>query len=225
MERGAALLGIPLMGIAALTGLIDKALSDSRLPDAYVKVCLLSGGGFNYYDYPASGDIIIIVRDYRPRGEPVRADICSFKRHSGSPIRRIKSLNYLENVVARREANRTGYNESAILNEKGEITECTSSNIFWVGKDTLCTPSLDCGLLAGVTREILINSAPELGLTVEEGGYYPEDLAGSRFAFLTNSLSGSLLISELGGLSLPLGDELYESIKKLLYAKLGWDQN
>jgi hypothetical protein len=60
---------------------------------------------------------------------------------------------------------------------------------------------------------------------VEEGGHYPEDLAGSRFAFLTNSLSGSLLISELGGLSLPLGDELYESIKKLLYAKLGWDQN
>lgn len=225
MERGAALLGIPLIGMAALTGLIDKALSDSRLPDAYVKVCLLSGGGSSYYDYPASGDIVIIVRDYRAREEPVKANICSFKRHSESPIRRIKSLNYLENVIARREANRTGYNESAILNEKGEITECTSSNIFWARKDTLYTPSLDCGLLAGITREILINFASEVGLAVEEGGYYPEDLAGSRFAFLTNSLSGSLLISELGGLSLPLKDELYESIKKLLRVKLGWDQN
>ena len=223
MERGAGLLGIPLAGIGNLINLIEQALSDTHLPDAYVKVCLLSDGGSNYYDSPKRGAVAIIIRDYIPREEPVKVSISNFNRNSGSPVTRIKSLNYLENVIARREANRTGFDESLFLNERGELSECTSSNIFWVKKYTLYTPSFECGILPGVTREILIKSVSALGLTIEEGRYYPEDLEGSGFAFLTNSLSGSLIISRLGGLNLPVHDDLYESIKKQLHSKLGWD--
>jgi 4-amino-4-deoxychorismate lyase len=222
MERGARLLGIPLAGIGDLIKLIEQALSDTYLSDAYVKVCLLSDGGYNYYDSPKRGEIAIIIRDYVPREESIKVAIGNFKRSSESPVNRIKSLNYLENVIARRGANRAGFDESLFLNERGELLECTSSNIFWIKEDTLYTPSLECGILPGVTREILINSVSDLGVTVAEGGFTTEDIAGAEFAFLTNSLSGSLIISKFEGLNLRVKDELYESIKKRLHSKLGW---
>ncbi|MFI5322170.1 MAG: aminotransferase class IV [Thermodesulfobacteriota bacterium] len=222
MEHGAGVLGIPHIGIGDLADLIKQAVSETRLSDAYVKVCLLSEGSSAYYDYPTKGDILVIVREYAPREEPVKISNSSFKRSSESPVYRIKSLNYLENVIARREANQKGFDESLFVNENEEIAECTSSNIFWIGNDTLYTPSIDCGILPGITREILINSVSELGITVEEGRFSPEDIAGCEFAFLTNSLSGSFIISQLGGLNLPVKNHLYESVKELLHEKLEW---
>jgi 4-amino-4-deoxychorismate lyase len=223
MKRGAGILGIPLAGMEDFARLIKESLSEARMDDAYVKVCLLSDGGAGYYDRPNRGDILVIVRDYVPRTEPVRMSRCSFGRSSESPVHRIKSLNYLENVIARRGANLMGFDESLFLNEKGEISECTSSNIFWVRDGTLYTPSLDCGILPGITREILINSVSSLGLTVEEGGFSPEDLTCSECTFLTNSISGSVPISQLGELKLHINNDLYNSIETLLYAKLGWE--
>lgn len=222
MARGAGLLRIPLMNREGLADLIDKALSGSGISDAYVKVCLLSEGGLAYFHEPERGDVAVVVREYDSRNEPIKVCINKFRRVSASPIRSIKSLNYLENIIARREAEANGYDEAVLLNERGEVTECTASNIFWVSKDTLFTPSVECGILPGIIREILIDSIDELGLSVEEGEYRPECLIGSRLAFLTNSLSGSILISRLGETALPSDGELYEAIKKLLSAKLGW---
>ena len=148
--------------------------------------------------------------------------INEFRRISDSPIYGVKSLNYLENIIARREARLNGYDEAVFLNERGEIAEGTASNIFWVKKDTLYTPSVECGILPGIIREILIDSVNALGLGVEEGGYYPESITGSRFAFLTNSLSGSMLIFQLGNAEFPLDDGLYETIKKRVITGLGW---
>jgi 4-amino-4-deoxychorismate lyase len=222
MEAGARMLQIPLMDKDSVIELVKKAVIDSGLPDAYVKICVLSGGSLNYYDIPEKGDIAIIIRDYAVRKEPVRASVNSFKRSSESPIRRVKSLNYLENVMARREAGLSGYDESIFLNERGEITESTSGNIFWFNNDVLFTPSLGTGILPGITRAVLIKFMHELGLRVEEGGYRPEHLVGSSFAFLTNSLVGSVLLMQLGEIVFPLNDKLYEGVRKLLTAKLGW---
>ena len=222
MQAGARLLKIPLIRKESMVELVNRAITDSGLLDAYVKICVLSDGGLNYSDDPAKGDIALLVRDYVLREEPIKASINSFKRSSESPIQGIKSLNYLENVIARREANRSGYNESVFLNERGEIAEATSGNIFWAKNNILYTPSLGSGILPGIARALLIKFINELGLSVEEGGYQPEDLAGSSFAFLTNSLVGSVLLSQLGEALFPLNDGLYKGIKKLLLTKLGW---
>lgn len=222
MERGARLLRIPFVERDDLAGNVDSVVMNSGIPDAYVKICLLSDGALNYYNDAARGDIAIVVRDYEPRTEPARVCINEFRRISDSPIHSVKSLNYLENIIARREARLKGYDEAVFLNERGEIAEGTASNIFWVEKDTLYTPSVNCGILPGIIREILIDSANTLGLGVEEGGYYPESMTGSRFAFLTNSLSGSVLISRLGNTEFPLDDGLYKTIKKRLLTGLGW---
>jgi 4-amino-4-deoxychorismate lyase len=195
---------------------------DIGYSDAYVKICLLSNGGLNYYDNPERGDIAVVVRDYASRKEPVRVCVSEFQRSSGSPVRSIKSLNFLENIIARREASREGYDEAIFLNEKGEIAEGTANNVFWVKKNTLYTPSFECGLLPGIVRELLINSASELGLCVEEGRYGPGCMTASSLAFLTNSLSGIVLISELGETALTFDNELYGAIKNLVFSRLGW---
>jgi len=222
MERGARLLRIPFVERDDLAGILKSAVANSGISDAYVKICLLSGGALNYYDDASRGDVAIVVRDYESRTGPARVCINEFRRISDSPIYGVKSLNYLENIIARREARLNGYDEAVFLNERGEIAEGTASNIFWVRKDTLYTPSVECGILPGIIREILIDSVNALCIGVEEGGYYPESLTGSRFAFLTNSLSGSMLISQLGNAEFPLDDGLYETIKKLVIAGLGW---
>jgi 4-amino-4-deoxychorismate lyase len=223
MSRGAGLLRIPLMDREELADLVNKIVMDSGYSDAYVKVCLLSNGGLKYYGNPERGDIAVVVRAYDSRKEPVKVCVSEFQRSSGSPVRSIKSLNFLENIVARREALSKGYDEAIFLNERGEIAEGTASNVFWVRKNTLCTPSVGCGLLPGIIREILINSAYELGLRIEEGRYGPGCLTASTFAFLTNSLSGAVLISQLGETAIhPFDNELYEAIKNLVFTRLGW---
>ncbi len=222
MERGARLLRIPFVERDDLDGIVKTVVTNSGIPDAYVKICLLSNGALNYYNDAVRGDIAIVVRDYEPRTEPVMVCINEFRRISDSPIHGVKSLNYLENIIARREARLKGYDEAVFLNERGEITEGTASNIFWVEKDTLYTPSVECGILPGIIREILLDSVSALGLGVEEGGYYPESMFNSRFAFLTNSLLGSVPISRLGNTEFPLDDGLYKTIKKRLLTGLGW---
>lgn len=222
MSRGARLLRIPLMGRDGLADLVDKILVNSGNTDANVKICLLSDGDLNYYSHPARGDIVVIVRDYNSPKERVRVCINEFRRSAGSPIRRIKSLNYLENIIARRDALRKGYNEAIFLNERGEIAEGTASNVFWVENNTLRTPSVECGILPGIIRELLINSANELGFRVEEGGYDPECLTRSRLTFLTNSLTGPVFITQLDETALPFDNGLYEAIKKLVFTRLGW---
>ena len=222
MERGAGLLGIPFIDRERFTDLIEEAVSGSGIRDAYVKVCLLSRGGLNYYDYASEGDVAIVVKAYESRKGLVKACINEFRRCSDSLVRGLKSLNYLENIIARRAAQRGGYDEAVFLNERGEVAEGSSSNIFWVHGDTLYTPSIDCGILPGTTREMLLSSANQLGLRVEEGHYPPECVSGSRFAFLTSSLAGSSCLSRFEHSIFSPEDELYESIKTLLFTKLGW---
>lgn len=222
IEGGAGLLGIPFSGREKFTRLVGKAVTESGIKDAYVKVCLLSRGGLNYYDYASDGDVAVIVKEYESRKGAVMARISEFGRNSDSPINRIKSLNYLENIVARRAAQKGGYDEAVFLNERGDVAEGSASNIFWVDGDTLYTPSIECGILPGITREILLESVDQVGLRVEEGRYSPESVSGSRFAFLTNSLVGCSYLSCFEHSKFPPTDELYESIKTMLYSKLGW---
>jgi branched-subunit amino acid aminotransferase/4-amino-4-deoxychorismate lyase len=104
-----------------------------------------------------------------------------------SPLCGIKSLNYLEHVLARDEAKSRDFDESVMLNERGEIVSATMANLFWVSKGTVHTPALACGALAGVTRECVIGLAGEVSVPVIEGVYALSDLAEADEIFLTSS--------------------------------------
>jgi 4-amino-4-deoxychorismate lyase len=152
---------------------------------------------------------------------PIKAQVASFRRSSQSPVHKLKSLNYMENILAKREAMLHGFDEAIFLNDKGELAEASASNIFWFKDEALLTPSLECGLLPGVIRGVLIELAKERGVKVIEGSFDLDSLIQSQGGFLTNSLIGAIAISHLGRFKLPISQH-FDMIKASLLEKLRW---
>jgi len=144
---------------------------------------------------------------YRPEvyQSGLRAITVSFPRNHRSPVVALKSLNYLENILGRREAAAAGADEGVFFNLQGELAEGTASNIFLLldGK-RLVTPATDSGLLPGIAREIVLSLVGSLGLTVSESAVTRRDIQEAREAWLTNSL---LEVAPLVSLDeAPIGD-------------------
>ncbi len=99
----------------------------------------------------------------------------------------VKSLNYLNNILAKIEAKRVGFQEALMLNDKGEVAECTGDNVFAYGKGVLYTPPLDAGSLRGITRGTVIEIAEELGVPLREQALTRYDLWTSDECFLTGT--------------------------------------
>jgi len=99
----------------------------------------------------------------------------------------VKSLNYLNNILAKIEAKRVGFQEALMLNDKGEIAECTGDNVFILSKGVLFTPPLDAGSLRGITRGVVIDLADELGVPYREQALTRYDLWTADECFLTGT--------------------------------------
>ncbi len=114
-----------------------------------------------------------------------------------------KTLNYLHNLLAKREAEERGAFEGLMLTTGGHVAECSMSNLFFIRDKTLYTPSLACGVLPGITRGVVLKVAPTLGLQTREGRYRPEVLYEADECFLTSSGLGILPVHTIDGRSFP----------------------
>jgi len=222
LNEGTDLLQLKMPDESYIKDLIDQAVGDSGIADLYIKLCVLSEGSNPFYESSQGSQVLILAMEYPKPKDSIKAGVCSFTKNSSSPILKIKSFNYLENIIARREALSKGYDEVLFLNEKGNITEGGAGNIFWYKTGTLYTPSVDCGLLPGTTREILLDIKDKLGIEIEEGGFSLEGLLSSEFAFFTNSLMGSVPITQINNQMIPLNNPVYTMIQKELLQELGW---
>ena len=110
----------------------------------------------------------------------------------------IKSGNYLNNVLALREARRSGAVDAVMLNEHGLLTECTTSNLFFVSDSRLCTPKLECGLLAGITRSHLLDLASADGIPTSEEAFRADDLLAADEIFITSTTKDVLPVARVG---------------------------
>ena len=222
MKEGAEVLGIPFPEVVDIERTLEKAILDSQISDAYVKICLLSGGCSVFYENSNGASILVVVRQYQFPDELIRAHVSSFRRNSTSRLLRVKSLNYLESILAKRNARGLGFDEAIFLNEKGEITEGSANNIFWLKGRVLFTPSLECGLLSGIIRGVVIDIAREIGIRIVEGCFELDSLTSSHCAFFTNSLLGAVTISEIDGFKFPSDSRNFKTIKTVLLKKLVW---
>ena len=188
-------LKIPLsFSVAEISELVLKTLQINKLKDAYIKLILSSGiypGKLSRL--PEKPNFIIIARPFSPYPDSwyeqgVKATIASIKRNPSSPIYSHKSLNFLENLLAKREAEEKGYQEAIFLNTEGYLSEGSISNLFVVKKERIITPSLSCGCLPGITRKVVLNLCTRLGIPSQERKVKLEELFGADEAFLTNSL-------------------------------------
>ena len=99
----------------------------------------------------------------------------------------VKSLNYLNNILAKIEAKKVGFQEALMLNDKGEVAECTGDNVFILSKGTLLTPPLDAGSLRGITRGTVMDIADELEVPLREQALTRYDLWTAQECFLTGT--------------------------------------
>lgn len=222
LKEGTALLNMEMPDEDYIVSLIDQAVKGAGSSNLYVKLCILSEGSKPFYEKSQGSQVLILVKTYQSPKVAMKAGVCSFTKNSSSPILRIKTFNYLENIIARREALAKGFDEALFVNEKGKITEGSAGNIFWYKTGMLYTPSVECGILPGTTREMLLEIKDELGLEIEEGGFSLEELLSSEFAFFTNSLSACVAISQVEDKMIPMNNPVYRMIHKGLLKELGW---
>ena len=170
-------------------------LGDRPGSEAYIRILVTRGVGELTYD-PAATPIPSVVVIVKPNVDPpreafengVRVSLVPIVRnHPGSVNPLIKSNNLLNNALAMQEAFRHGGFEGVMRNYKGELAECTQSNLFIVKNGAALTPPIDAGLLPGITREFLFEVGREAGIDVREAVLKDADLLGADESFLTST--------------------------------------
>jgi branched-chain amino acid aminotransferase/4-amino-4-deoxychorismate lyase len=206
MIAGAAVLGLPAPDVgafldAALAAARDAGLTEAR---AAVRVTLTAGGGGRGLDRPADPQPRLFATA-APSVKPTtsaRLAVASIRRNQASPVSRLKSLAYLDNILARREALAAGADEAVMLNTADQVACAAAANLFWIKDGVLFTPAADCGVLDGIMARQVRIAAERLGLSVREVHAPPTALATADGIFLTNSLVG-LRAAHLGEVTAP----------------------
>jgi 4-amino-4-deoxychorismate lyase len=130
----------------------------------------------------------------------------------------VKSTSYAVNMAADAEAKRRGADEAVFVDGDGVVLEGTVTNVWWRKGEVLRTPSLDLGILAGVTRATLIELAPACGYRIEEGAYPLHDLLDADEAFTSSSVREVMPLVQIDGRALgrgPAADELQQALRAL----------
>src|SRR5260370_10828437 len=168
---------------------------DAADREAYIRILVTRGIGELTYDpaaTPQPSIVVIVKRHVDPPAEVFErgvkvALVGVVRNHPASVNPLIKSNNLLNNALAMQEAFRRGGYEGIMRNYRGELAECTQSNVFIVKNGVALTPPIDAGLLPGITREYLFEVGAAAGIPVREAVLKDEDLFGADEAFLTST--------------------------------------
>ncbi len=203
-------LGITVEG-EVLESAVTETIRANGLSNARIRLTVSIGEGGAVPDPTTCGEptVLVVAGNYRSFSEEVyrkgfSAVVSSSRRNSQSPLSGMKTLNFLESMLARQEARTAGADEALLLNEKGLLAEASMSNVFLVSKGSLRTPGLESGVLPGVTREAVIELAGGLGMDVVECDMTTDDLTVADEAFLTNSVMEIMPLTGVEGR--PVGD-------------------
>lgn len=198
MAAGCAVLGLPPPDREAARALCLAA--SPATGRAAVRLTLTAGSGGRGLDRPAEPEPrLVATAALSPQVDtPATLLIAETRRNEGSAASRLKTLSYLDNVLARREARAAGADEAVMLNNAGHIACAGAANVFWIKGRTLFTPLLDCGVLAGITRARVLVVARALDVASAEVVADRTVLEAADAVFLTNSLIGLRAVSRLG---------------------------
>lgn len=208
---------------------VEETVKANHLKDGYVRLVVTRGAGSLGLDIRrTSNPQVIIIADnislYPPETYTKGMNLVTastIRNHPGALSPRIKSLNYLNNILARIEGTDAGMVEALMLNHKGEVAECTGDNIFIVKHGVLRTPGPDAGILEGITRNAVMELAREAGITVEECALTRHDLYVADEMFLTGTAAEVVAVVTLDGRKIgngepgPVTRDLLERFRKL----------
>jgi len=238
LRRSAAMIALDLRFTdEELLGAIEDTMRSAGLSsEAYVRVLVTRGVGELSYDptVTPSHTLVIIVKPqvdppesaYRDGVRVVIVDI--IRNHPGSVNPMIKSNNLMNNALAMQEALRRGAFEGVMRNFRGELTECTTANLFVVRNGSVLTPPVEAGLLPGITREFMFEMGAAIGVDVREAALNDDDLYDADEAFLTSTTREAVPIVTVDDRTIGSGSPGPVTLR-LLYAfrraaRAGWSQ-
>ena len=206
LYRSASLIGLNIpLDHAELKIAVYETLIANVHKNAYVRLTISRGYGSVGLDpdFCPKPTIVIIAkklkeypRDYYERG--INVIISQTRRNLKEAIDpRIKSLNFLNNVLAKIEAKKAGAYEALMLNAQGFLTEGTISNVFFYRDNILCTPSVKSGILDGITRGMIVELASRDDISVHEGRFTKKDLLAAEEVFITNTTMEAMPVSKV----------------------------
>ena len=187
-------IGLPL-GDPQVACRLDALLARAGNAESYIRLIVTRGrGDISYnFDRVQGPTVVMVVKPYQPYPEQHFRDgvdvvISSIRRnHPQALDPAIKSCNLLNNILAVREAQARGAAEALLLNQAGDVAEGASTNVFVVRSGRVVTPPLEAGILAGITREVVLELAGRLGLDAREERVGVGELRGADEAFLTST--------------------------------------
>ena len=187
-----------------LRGVVLEAVRKNGFKDAYIRLVVSRGfGDLGLNPVKCPNPSVIVIADYIPplyEGINATAVVAATRRNDPDALDpQIKSLNYLNNILAKIEANRAGVDEAIMLNCHGTICEGTSDNLFIIKKGVLITPPLSEGALDGITRDTVLELARELKIPVEEKPMTVHELMSADEAFLTGTAAEIGPLVEVNG--------------------------
>jgi branched-chain amino acid aminotransferase len=208
LRRSASRIAVDVpLGDDVLRGRLDALLAAAANPESYVRLIVTRGvGDVSYrFDRIHGPTVVMIAKPFEapPEGAysgGIAASLSSVRRNHRTALDpAIKSCNLLNNVLAVREAQGRGASEALMLNLEGDLAEGASSNVFLVRDGVVRTPSLDSGILPGITREIVLELLPSLGIEGREERLRADDLLGADEVFVTSSLREALPVRSVDG--------------------------
>lgn len=229
-ESATAIALKPPVTKAQLSDDVRETVRRNGLSDGYIRLVLTRGGNQLGLDpFRCEDPQLIIIADkislypesyYQDGLDLVTA--ATIRNHPAALSPRIKSLNYLNNILAKIEGLRAGCIEALMLNHKGEVAECTGDNIFIVKRGELLTPPVDAGILEGITRNAVLELAEKLDIVTRQVTLTRHDVFVADECFLTGSAAEVIPAVRLDGRDIgdgrpgPITRQLNEAFRRLV---------
>lgn len=217
LAGSAARLELPPVDRPELERIVRLALDHAAVPEAVLRLFWTPGPA----EGPPTGLALVTalpadLEERRRRGQHI-VSVRGLRADAPWLLPGTKSTSYAVNMAAEAEAKRRGGDDAIFVDDEGIVLEGTVTNVWWRRGRTLHTPSLELGILAGVTRATVLELAPRLGYAVEEGAYALGELATAEEAFTSSSVREIMPVALLDGASLgrgPAADELQQALRE-----------
>lgn len=190
LEKDAARIRMPLHFDPAKVRLqLGELLAANQVVEGTARIYLIYNrvGFWQGDDRMPEVDLILCTAGLPPHSDSARLAVAEHGRHAASPLAGVKTTAWLNNVWQLAEAQKAGWTEVLLLNERGEAAECTSANIFCVKAGGVFTPPLSSGCLEGVTRSVLFEIAARAAVPLEEKTLSLTDLYAADEVFITST--------------------------------------
>jgi branched-chain amino acid aminotransferase len=172
------------------------------------------GGLFEGPDLARDFELIAFTADINNWGTSVRLTVKAHGRHAQNEFAGTKVLSWAQNLTWYEEAHQRGFDEMILLNERGEVCECTSANLFIARGNEVFTPPLNSGCLPGVTRALLLEEIRVPGISAAEKTLLPKDLEDADQVFITSTTRDFLPVSQIEGLTVRSGGNVVAALTR-----------